>query len=481
MNSKGFTLVGDATERSTGSFTSILVCAGLLNALIAALLLCRLPQSTSPSLLGLLFRASLYVCGVTAGGAGGAWFYWRRSTSSSRLNFPVPFSSFCVACVAGWAWLPAVVLLMDEQSPVAAAIAAVGGSILSLGLRKTIPMVKDPLYVHWSDVASGRELFACALQTRVPRLQGYVIAISLYAAAVAIYNRSIVIASALLGIGAFIFAWELASPSDGRQQTQRRRVATRLACNAVSAVLVTIWALLDGVAHRDRVDASDVTLARGNDPARNEVSKRAIANPALGQGGYESIILWPPHQKRQIIPPLPVRTDLLAPGTSRPLVIRFDGPYWYFQPPEAQPGPTAHRAEGTPLSMHIRSNNSFPLMMEAHQPLGSAIRLARCREMQVEIENREDEPRAVALAVLLTDSTVPGKPRLHLGQQVLKTTLPDHDRLKSSPSFETLRFAIPMHAKIRKFDEITVMLLPDIGPAFVGPKIGIQQFQFLQR
>jgi hypothetical protein len=119
--------------------------------------------------------------------------------------------------------------------------------------------------------------------------------------------------------------------------------------------------------------------------------------------------------------------------------------------------------------------------MEAHQRLGGAIRLARCRAMQVEIENREDEPRAVALAVLLTDSTVPGKPAVYLGQQVLKTTLPDHDRLKGSPSFETLRFAVPAHAEIRKFDEITVMLLPDIGPALVGPRIAIQQFQFLPR
>ncbi len=144
MNSRSFTLVVDATERSTGSLAGILVCAGLLNASIAALLLCRLPNSTSPSLIGLFFRASLYVCGVAAAGAGGTWFYWRRSSGSSRLNFPVPFGSFCVASVAGWAWVPAVVLLMDEQSPVAAVIAAVGGSILSVGLRKTILLVKAP-------------------------------------------------------------------------------------------------------------------------------------------------------------------------------------------------------------------------------------------------------------------------------------------------------------------------------------------------
>jgi hypothetical protein len=119
--------------------------------------------------------------------------------------------------------------------------------------------------------------------------------------------------------------------------------------------------------------------------------------------------------------------------------------------------------------------------MEAHQSLGSSIRLSRCREMQVEIENREGEPNAVALAVLLTDSTAPGKPTLYLGQQVLKTTLPDHVGVKGAPSFETIRFEIPTHARIRSFDEINVVVVPDVGPALVGPKIAIQQFQLFPR
>ena len=482
MNSKSFTLVGDPTERSTGSFAGVLVCAGLLNALIAAFLVCRLPQGSATSLIRLLLRAAIYVCIVAAAGFGGTWFYWKRSSNSSKLNFPVSIRMFGLVCVTGWVWVPAIVLLVSERSPVAAAIAAVGGFILADGLRKTIPRATDSLREHWFDAASNQELFTQTLQAPAFRSHGYTIAICIYLAGFAVHDHSMAIASALLGSGAFIFAWESALPS-GRQSQHAptRRFAMRLGCVAAVAVLVTVWALLDGVAHRGRVEAGDVTFARSNDPSRNDVSKRTSANPALGYGGYESIILWPRPQKKQIIPPLPARTDLLAPGTSQPLIIRFDGAYWYFQPPETEPGPTAHRAQGTPLSAHIQSNNSFPLIMEAHQRLGGAIRLARCREMQVEIENREVEPRAVALAVLLTDSTILDRPMLSLGKQVLKTTLPDHDRLQNSSTFETLRFAIPAHAKIRKFDEITIMLLPDIGPAIVGPKIAIEQFQFLPR
>jgi hypothetical protein len=47
--------------------------------------------------------------------------------------------------------------------------------------------------------------------------------------------------------------------------------------------------------------------------------------------------------------------------------------------------------------------------------------------------------------------------------------------------FETLRFSVPAGARIGKFDEITVMLVPDIEHALVAPKIAIQQFQLLPR
>ena len=481
MNGKSFKLMGDATERSMGSIAGLLLCGGLLSACIVAMLVCRLPQGSTTSLIWLLPRAAIYVCVVAAAGFGSTSFFGKRSYSSSELNFPVSLGMFGLVCVTGWVWVPAIVLLVSERSPVAAAIAAVGGFILADGLRKTIPGATDSLREPWFEAPSDQGLFSQTLQTPAFRSHGYTIAICAYLAGLAVYDHSMAIASALLGSGAFVFAWESGLPS-GRQSQHApmHRFVMRLGCVVVSAVFVTAWALLDGVAHRDRI-ASDVTFAHSDDSSRNDSSKRTSTNPALGYGGYESVILLPPPQKKQILPPLPARTDLLAPGTSQPLIIRFDGAYWYFQPPEREPGPRAHRARGTPLLAHIQSKNSFPLIMEAHQRLGGAIRLARCREMQVEIENREVEPRAVALAVLLTDSTDPGKTTLHLGQQVLKTTLPDYDRLRGMSSFETLRFAIPARASIRKFDEITVMLLPNSGHALVGPRIAIEQFQFLPR
>jgi hypothetical protein len=52
---------------------------------------------------------------------------------------------------------------------------------------------------------------------------------------------------------------------------------------------------------------------------------------------------------------------------------------------------------------------------------------------------------------------------------------------KTAPTHETLRFLVPEDARIRSFNEITVMLLPDIEHTFIGPKIAIEQFQLLSR
>jgi hypothetical protein len=53
--------------------------------------------------------------------------------------------------------------------------------------------------------------------------------------------------------------------------------------------------------------------------------------------------------------------------------------------------------------------------------------------------------------------------------------------MKPAPTVETLEFAIPAIAKIRQFNEITVMLLADSESAHVGPKIAVRQFQIFPR
>jgi hypothetical protein len=244
----------------------------------------------------------------------------------------------------------------------------------------------------------------------------------------------------------------------------------------VPAILITLWALLDGITHREQVATAGAAFANGRDAERRLVTTLAPG----GRDGYESIILWPLPEKKQIIPPLPARPNFLAPGTFKPLIIRFDGPYFYFQAGR-RPDSTSHQAQGTPLGVHIEATNTMPLSIEARQTLSTAIPTVCCREMEVNIENRDNQPGAIAMAVLLRDSSKPRQPAVYLGQQPIESTQPMHFTFKTAPVFETLRFEVPVHPSLRRFDEITVMLLPDVNHALVGPKIAIREFQLIPR
>jgi hypothetical protein len=162
------------------------------------------------------------------------------------------------------------------------------------------------------------------------------------------------------------------------------------------------------------------------------------------------------------------------------LIIRFDGPYFFFQPGR-RPGSDAHQAKGSPLGVRIMSANDRPLLIEAHQRLSSPIPVARCYAMDVEIRNRDNVAGAIALAVLLRDTTQPRKEPLYLGERPIESMQPGQFVVKTKPVGETLRFAIPERRDFRKFDEITVMLLPDIEHALLGPKIAIEQFRLYPR
>ena len=467
-------------------FFGLMIGAGLINAMIAAFLLCRLPESHAPTLAFLLIRAICYVALGTLAGLTGTWVYWKSPASPFREHSPIPFPLFALVCASGWVWVPSMVIFSEQVSATFAFVAMIGAYLLASGMRSATCTAFAPAQFGLSiQEQSDGELFAESLYRSPAEAHGYLIAIGLYAAGAALITRSNYTAAAMLALCAALFAWKRTlSPSLGFEKSREyKQAALRLSRVAVPAVLVTVWALLDGVSHRDHVSGSNAASAARNGASTNEDALRnAISQPSsYGLGGYESLILWPTPAKKEIYAPLTARESFLAPGTTRPLIIPFDGPYWYVQPPDKRPGRTAHQAHGTPLGAEIESNNFVPVVMEAHQTLGSAIPIARCREIQVEIENRDNRAGTIAMAVVLTEAESTEKPALYLDQKTIISTEPSHFTIKSVPVFETLRFSVPASAKVRKFNEITVMLLPDIEHALVAPKIAIRQFQLLPR
>jgi hypothetical protein len=461
-------------------FFGFMVAAGLMNAMIGGFLICRLPESHAPNPISLLIRAAAYVTVGVVTGVAGTWLYWRNPASPLRRSAPLPFTLFALVCAAGWVWVPAMAILSEQISPATAFVAMVGAFVLASGLRSATYYAFAPAQEAATPFGmDDGDLFAESLYRPPLEAHGYVIAISLYAAGAALLTHSLYTAAALLALSAALFAWKRTIPrrrlgGDGREV---RRAAVRLACVAIPAVLVTAWALVDGVAHRDQVAQASSAFAA----TEGGHQKSAPAMAANGNVGFESIILWPVPEKERIVAPIPEPGDLLAPGTTKPLVIRFDGPYLYFQPPEKGPGPEAHQAHGSPLAIDIAANNFISLVMEAHEKLAAPIPVARCGEIDVEVLNRDNEPGSVALGVLLSDSGARGAPTFYLGQQPVVSSEPEHFTIKTSPADEVLRFAVPEAAKIRKFDEITVMFFPEVANFEKGPKMAIEQFELIPR
>jgi hypothetical protein len=461
-------------------FFTLAAAAGLVNAIIASFLLCRSPEDPVSSLTALGLRAALYVVIGALAGMGGTWFYWRCLARPFHASPPLPFSLFALVCASAWVWVPCMILFHEQLSAVSALAALAGALLFASGLHSATRAVFAPasqVPSIWEFKNAG--LFANLLHRPSFDVRGYAIAIALYAAGWALTTHSNYTAAMLLAFAAFLFAWERTAPSDYAFDVRREfgRSARRLACVLLPAVLLTMWALIDAAAHRNLALAAQG--ANSSPSARD--AQHQNHNHGVDLSGYQSIILWPAPPKKQILPPLPEEDGLTAKGTRRPLILRFDGAYWYFQPPDTRPGPEAHQDHGTPLAASIRSNNSFPLLAEAHQRLVNPIPLSPYGEIQVEIEDRLNLRSPVEIALLLTDSSTQNKPTLYLGQQPLLTSGTGGTASLSSIRTETLRFSIPKHGSPGKFDTITFMFLPENGYFFTAPKIAIDQFSLIPR
>ena len=198
--------------------------------------------------------------------------------------------------------------------------------------------------------------------------------------------------------------------------------------------------------------------------------------------GYESIILWPVPQKKKLLAPSPSGIPSQAVPMTKPLVIRFDGPYWYFRPPRKSPGSRAHVAHGTPLAVNIHSTDFVPLLMEARQSLGAAIQLRCCREIQVTIENHDNIPGRIAIGVLLTDSTSIGKPTLYLDQRPVMSTEPKpvFCEILAGPGGTAVSRSRVIQGSTGLM-RLPSFSFPDTERAKAAAKIAIQEFELVPR
>ncbi len=214
-------------------------------------------------------------------------------------------------------------------------------------------------------------------------------------------------------------------------------------------------------------------------PPRSNVRLKQMASDAI-HTSYQGVILWPQMpRKAKVVPPPPHQQAVAAMSISKPLVIPFHGSYWYFRDPAKRPSSDAHIMRGLPTEVAIHSTDFHRLIMEAHQDLDRPIEMTCCREIDLTILNADNIPGDISISLMLIDSTIRGSASQTLGSHNVKSSEAPIFSLSRPPVEETLRFIIPARVRIKRFDELKVVLQPSLERSLGGVKISVREFRLL--
>ena len=412
----------------------------------------------------------------------GIYFYWNSPSSPFRTAPPLPFSLFALASAAGWIWVPSMVIFSEQLSAATAFVGAIGAFLLTAALRHATSSLFAPVSRAPSDwEADEGELFDEALYRAPREVHGYVIAICLYGAGWALATHSNYTACTLLALSASLFAWKRTFAPGQQLDPDReyKRAALRLAFVFIPAVLVTIWSLIDGVGHRNRLEA--IAAAQSRDNAQSlETMPPNPSPPTQASPAMRASSSGPSRRRsrsflrcrRTRIFSLQARSSRsLSDSTGRTFISRPAGVRTRrLTRRRARP---SQRTSRPPIPFRCRSRRARlcrpPFRLCAAAQWRSTSRIA--------ITSRGPLRWQCCCAIRPNRA----RPAVYLGQEPIESTQPMQFAFKSAPVFETLRFEVPAHPSLRRFDEITVMLLPDWNHALVGPKIAIREFELIPR
>jgi len=455
-------------EISSGGWTPVI--GGLLAATDATWIECqKLPQHDHLPFLHLLTSGARFVLVPCVAALVVSWFLWRRMDEP-----PFGFGRFVLHASVAWVLIPPIGLLLRMDSAMAVLLMVMATLVSAAALQRLFP---------GRDVPAAQDLDAVMFALLPPpdsRIgRAFAIAVALDGAVI-LFVKGQITATGLLLSGAvclLLWHWRSLVPADPRTG-RNERGAIRMASVFLLAILVTtitLTVLFDGRSIGHPVEAATDAQRREAEALRRRQRNGEISS------GYTGIILWTVPKKKEIVAPAPLSVSMAAASKRRPMVIPFDGPYWYFQYPYKAPGKDAHKAHGDPTKFNIQSTDRLPLMMEAHQSLASSVALACCNALDVDIRNADNVRGSVLLGVVLTDSRSAGKPSLLLGAQRVVSTEDAHFSIKNAPVEEELRYRIPQRRGIKQFDQITVVFFPAEERSIEGAKIAVEAFRLMPR
>lgn len=445
----------DSTREDRPRWLAVLT--GLNAAIAISYLLCKPPHAHTLSFLVRLITSASYILIVCLAGAVGTRIALPRESRHQFWRL-VLWGGRC------WVFLPAVMVFLQEKSILATLIASLSACLMAVYLSHTpaVAAYRSSQQGSYNDI--DKHIFITQLHFEPLSWTTVAISVCLYGAVTSAIAHSSFFLTPLLAVGSFLLISQIITKLSGprNQATPKSRPYTLLAW-ALLSVFVSLT--VPGQMHQVHIEDSLGSLLRSERHAPHQAPS----------AGYRTIVLWPPPKREKIIVTPSFAIDTTAGHRAKPWVIPFDGPYWYFKFADESPGPLARNAHGDPLKVSVRSTDSSPLLMEAHQYLATSVDLACCREIRVVLRN-DLALGASQVGILLTDSHAKSKSYQSLGIKPIASSSPDWTSENAFPIEETVSFSIPRHGTIKEFDQITVVLLPHNRHATAGRKVSVERF-----
>ena len=382
-------------------------------------------------------------------------------------------------------WLVPLVLFIRENSVWTLAIAAVFTVVVT---RSLLPVARCPDSPADSFVLSLHSDHPAPSLHFMPPISAAA-ALCVQMGALMAFAGYIFAAAVLVGAGfsTWTWSWERYTPSQDWQRSSPLPFQSRRLLALALAILFTAAGLFPFLRRGGGLGGGSGKFGAFSAGQRHlplhittaEDSARADSE------GNSGIVLFPAKQlvTKLVVPP-PAASESLSLATfhnADPLVIPFDGVYWFFKTPDLQPPRTSRQAHASPETVEIRSKDRRPLSIEAHDHLGQLIDVTCCSRIQIAIRNADRYPETVSLELILVNTSLPNRPSQSLGRMMVRSTRPWSLYEKRSPISETLNFAIPQSRSFRRFDEMKIVFRLDRARADAGAKIAIDHFVLVPR
>ena len=463
---RGFSLLrAGSNHKEDARSTWVLALAGLLVAGCAAEALGLSPRWFANNVAMLLLHATRIVLTTAAMGAAAVSVLWYVVSDKPSAGPAWIVRNLSV----GWVFLPCFVLLYQARSVWMLVFAVLVAMGFALSLRRLLPIRVET--VSAPEIDSPLPSLNGLPPSDSPWLLAACVAVLLQGA-VMLAGLSMLQASVPLGVAVFLMVWRWSAYETratewwAGQYPPLRHMAVAIVVTAFVLVPYTIGEKSGWGIH-----------------ARMPVVSAAAIPQAHARSGYFGIILYPPRKKQQLLAPELHKETFAAGALARPLVIPFDGPYFYFRWAGEPPGPKAHVAHGRPTDANVnpRSTDLVPLVMEAHQRISRPISLEACGEIDVTVTNADTREGEIDLGLLLSDASLPAHPRQVLTARPVQSSMVDPMPKDRAPVREVLRFAVPRGAHLRRFDDITLRFMLAPRNNRTGAKVSVESFELVPR